>query len=106
MLFLVEQAFVGRDEIRASLKMPLWEARRKYECECCKPTIIQGSSLQSKAIIIIITFAFFRFDSVQFYRCLLSFSLNTLQVLTLRSSLYCELESEIDKSRSKSITCP
>ena len=27
MLFLVEQAFVGRDEMRAPLKMPAWEAR-------------------------------------------------------------------------------
>ena len=26
MLFLVEQAFVGRDEIRAPLKTPAWEA--------------------------------------------------------------------------------
>ena len=26
MLFLVEQAFVGRDEKRAPLKMPAWEA--------------------------------------------------------------------------------
>ena len=27
MLFWVEQAFVGREEIRAPLKMPAWEAR-------------------------------------------------------------------------------
>ena len=27
MLFLVEQAFVGRDEKRAPLKTPAWEAR-------------------------------------------------------------------------------
>ena len=27
MLFSVEQAFVGRDEKRASLKMPAWKAR-------------------------------------------------------------------------------
>ena len=27
MLFSVEQAFVGRDEKRAPLKMPAWEAR-------------------------------------------------------------------------------
>ena len=27
MLFSVEQAFVGREEIRAPLKMPAWEAR-------------------------------------------------------------------------------
>jgi len=26
MLFLVKQAFVGRDEIPAPLKMPAWEA--------------------------------------------------------------------------------
>ena len=26
MLFSVEQAFVGRDEIQAPLKMPAWEA--------------------------------------------------------------------------------
>ena len=26
MLFSVEQAFAGRDEIRAPLKMPVWEA--------------------------------------------------------------------------------
>ena len=28
MLFSVEQAFVGREEIRAPLKTPAWEARR------------------------------------------------------------------------------
>ena len=28
MLSLVEQAFVGRDEKRAPLKMPAWEARQ------------------------------------------------------------------------------
>ena len=27
MLFSVEQAFVGREEIRAPLKSPAWEAR-------------------------------------------------------------------------------
>ena len=31
MLFLVEQAFVGRDERRAPLKMPVWEARKVME---------------------------------------------------------------------------
>ena len=39
MLFLVEQAFVGRDQIRAPLNMPLCEARRKDECKGCKPTV-------------------------------------------------------------------
>ena len=29
MLFSVEQAFVGREEIRAPLKTPAWEARIK-----------------------------------------------------------------------------
>ena len=29
MLFSVEQAFVGREEIRAPLKTPAWEATRK-----------------------------------------------------------------------------
>ena len=31
MLFSVEQAFVGRDEIRAPLKMPAWEATEIIE---------------------------------------------------------------------------
>ena len=30
MLFSVEQAFVGRDEKRAPLKTPAWEARLHY----------------------------------------------------------------------------
>ena len=29
MLFSVEQAFVGREEIRAPLKTPAWEAKMK-----------------------------------------------------------------------------
>ena len=32
MLFSVEQAFVGREEIRASLKAPAWEASTKWMC--------------------------------------------------------------------------
>ena len=31
MLFSVEQAFVGRDEIRASLKTPAWEAMKVWD---------------------------------------------------------------------------
>ena len=31
MLSSVEQAFVGREEIRAPLKMPAWEAKEKAE---------------------------------------------------------------------------
>ena len=31
MLFSVEQAFVGREEIRAPLKTPAWEASRSCE---------------------------------------------------------------------------
>ena len=31
MLFSVEQAFVGREEMRASLKTPAWEATHFYE---------------------------------------------------------------------------
>ena len=33
MLSSVEQAFVGRDEKRAPLKTPAWEARDEYEAE-------------------------------------------------------------------------
>ena len=29
MLFLVEQVFVGRDEIQAAQKMPAWEAKMR-----------------------------------------------------------------------------
>ena len=51
---------------------------------------------------------------MQFHRCLLSFLLNTLQMLTLSISKTIELlqvrivllSIEIDKSRPKSITCP
>ena len=32
MLFSVEQAFVGRDEIQAPLKTPAWEASGMDEC--------------------------------------------------------------------------
>ena len=31
MLFSVEQAFVGREEIRAPLKTPAWEASKRYD---------------------------------------------------------------------------
>ena len=31
MLFSVEQAFVGREEIRAPLKTPAWEANQEFE---------------------------------------------------------------------------
>ena len=31
MLFLVEQAFVGRDEIQAPLKMIVWEATLEHD---------------------------------------------------------------------------
>ena len=31
MLLSVEQAFVGREEIRAPLKTPAWEARREVK---------------------------------------------------------------------------
>ena len=31
MLFSVEQAFVGRDEIRAPLETPAWEANQEFE---------------------------------------------------------------------------
>ena len=61
--------------------------------------------------------AFFRFDSMQFYRCLSSFSLNPLQVLKLSMlkndrvtakllRVRIVLSIETDKSRSKSITSP
>ena len=30
MLFSIEQAFVGREEIRAPLKRPAWEARKVF----------------------------------------------------------------------------
>ena len=30
MLFSIEQAFVGREEIRAPLKTPAWEARKVF----------------------------------------------------------------------------
>ena len=33
MLFSVEQAFVGRDEIQAPLKTPAWEASGMDECQ-------------------------------------------------------------------------
>ena len=32
MLFSIEQAFVGRGEIQAPLKMPAWEANFKITC--------------------------------------------------------------------------
>ena len=32
MLFSVEQAFVGREEIRAPLKTPAWEAKKSLAC--------------------------------------------------------------------------
>ena len=33
MLFSVEQAFVGREEIRAPLKTPAWEATQMHDWE-------------------------------------------------------------------------
>ena len=45
MLFSVEQAFVGREEIRAPLKTPAWEA-----------TCSQAITLQSNALLIELTY--------------------------------------------------
>ena len=38
MLFSVEQAFVGKEEIRAPLKTPAWEARPSVTKHCRKPS--------------------------------------------------------------------
>ena len=47
MLFSVEQGFVGRNEIRAPLKMPSWEAKKvqafSISSECKTLTMAQYS---------------------------------------------------------------
>ena len=48
MLFLVEQAFVARDEIPAPLKMPAWEAIQLHvahlgECQSAKWEVISSN---------------------------------------------------------------
>ena len=58
MLFSVEQAFVGREEIRAPLKMPAWEARwnptlGQYQpCEGMTEEQIALPTLQDKTAIV------------------------------------------------------
>ena len=42
MLFSVEQAFVGREEIRAPLKTPAWEANVGQASNCMLETSIVG----------------------------------------------------------------
>ena len=45
MLFSVEQAFVGRDEIQAPLKTPAWEARfREHRNDCSSNFTCQVAS--------------------------------------------------------------
>ena len=41
MLLSVEQAFVGREEIRASLKTPAWEATRRGDHRSQNSPIVQ-----------------------------------------------------------------
>ena len=41
MLFSVEQAFVGRDEKRAPLKTPAWEATKKTAKTCLSLTTVR-----------------------------------------------------------------
>ena len=47
MLFSVEQAFVGRDEKRASLKTPVWEARLPAAVRENKPALIPPKEEES-----------------------------------------------------------
>ena len=42
MLFSVEQAFVGRDEKRAPLKTPAWEANKEFEDASVQGALIAG----------------------------------------------------------------
>ena len=52
MLFSVEQAFVGREEIRAPLKTPTWEAKvRLYLQESSKGLLLQDNIIYSLAAL-------------------------------------------------------
>ena len=44
MLFSVEQAFEGREEIRAPLKTPAWEATPKQKIPIYFPTLLYTST--------------------------------------------------------------
>ena len=47
MLFSIEQAFVGRDEKRAPLKTPAWEARLPAAVRENEPTLIPPKEEES-----------------------------------------------------------
>ena len=60
MLFSVEQAFVGRDEIQAPLKTPAWEARfcehlndcsSNFTCQVARPSEDQARNGNESTLI-------------------------------------------------------
>ena len=53
MLFWVEQAFVGREEIRAPLKTPAWEANLSITIKSltrCKQKVVLAAMLEGKSM--------------------------------------------------------